>query len=244
MTNLLLILAFISLYGLSMIGDKKGIVFFVLGLLLHTGYIFYRAFFLGWMPVTERHDILLVMALLVACSFFYLYLSRKVSLKMLLDTIPLFVAFLCFFAIFQGRMDSIDPNMNSIWFYLYIIFFILGFSLFTVSSIAGILYLREKSALHEMIQYRSALFGWLMFSFSLIGGSVWFYLTYGSYWLWTAKELWITIVWFYYSFYLHSRMMSSLFGKPAAIVGLAGFPILVFSYLGVMPLLGSPWSQF
>ena len=79
MTNLLLILVFISLYGLSMIGDKKGIIFFVLGLLLHTGYIFYRAFFLGWMPVTERHDILLVMALLVAGSFFYLYLYRKVS---------------------------------------------------------------------------------------------------------------------------------------------------------------------
>ena len=52
MTNLLLILVFISLYGLSMIGDKKGIIFFVLGLLLHTGYIFYRAVYLGWMPVT------------------------------------------------------------------------------------------------------------------------------------------------------------------------------------------------
>jgi ABC-type transport system involved in cytochrome c biogenesis permease subunit len=227
-----------------MIGDKKGIIFFALGLLLHTGYIFYRAFFLGWIPVTERHDILLVIALVVAGSFFYLYLYKKVSLKMLLDTIPLFVAFLSFFAVFQERMDSIDPNMNSIWFYMYIIFFILGFSLFTVSSMAGIFYLREKSSLHEMIQYRVALFGWLLFSFSLIGGSVWFYLTYGSYWLWTAKELWITIVWFYYSFYLHSRMMSSLFGRPAAILGLAGFPILVFSYLGVMPVLGSPWSQF
>ena len=244
MIELLLILLFISFYGLSMIGDRKGILFFLFGFLLHAGYILYRAFFLGWIPVTERYDILLVMALLVALSLFYLYLYKKVPLKMLMDTIPLFVVLLSFFAVFQERMDSIDPNMNSIWFYLYIIFFILGFSSFTVSAIAGIFYLRERSVLHEMTQYRAALFGWLLFSFSLIGGSVWFYLTYGSYWLWTAKELWITVVWFYYSFYLHSRMMSSFFGKPAAILGIEGFPILVFSYLGVTPLLGSPWSQF
>lgn len=244
MINLLFILVFISFYGLSMIGSRKGTVFFVFGLLLHAGYVLYRALFLGGIPITEKHDILLVTALLVAVSFFYFYVYRKVSLNMLLDTIPLYVAFLCFFAVFQERMDSIDPNMNLIWFYLYIIFFILGFALFTVSSIAGIFYLREKSLAHEMVQYRLALFGWLLFSFSLIGGSVWFYLTYGSYWLWTAKELWITIVWFYYSFYLHGRLVKSLRGTPSVILGATGFPILLFSYLGVMPILGSPWTQF
>jgi ABC-type transport system involved in cytochrome c biogenesis permease subunit len=242
MINLLLILAFITLYGLSMTGNKKGAAFFVSGLLLHTGYIIYRALHLGWLPVTERHDILTVMALAVALSFFYLY--KKVSLNMLLNTIPLFVVILLFFAVFQVRMDTIDPNMNSKWFFAHIIFLILGYSLFTVGSAAGIFYLKDKSILHEMLQYRLLLFGWLLFSLSLIGGSVWFFLVYGSYWLWTAKELWITIVWFYYSFYLHSRLLRSLSGRPAAIIGLAGFPVIIFSYLGVMPILGSPWSQF
>jgi ABC-type transport system involved in cytochrome c biogenesis permease subunit len=242
MINLFIILTFISLYGLSMIGDKKGPVFFTLGLLVHAGYVLYRTVHLGWLPVTARHDILLVIALFVALSFFYFH--NKASLNIILDVLPLFVVVLSGFAIFQEIIDTIDPNMNSIWFYVYIIFFIAGASLFVISSIAGILYLKERSALYETIQHRFALFGWLLFSFSLIGGSVWFFLTYGVYWLWTAKELWITIVWFYYSFYLHGRLVRSLRGRPSAILGIAGTPILFFSYLGVMPLLGSPWTQF
>ncbi len=240
--NLFIILSFIALYGLSIMGEKKGPVFFKLGLLVHAGYILYRTVHLGWLPVTARHDILLVMALFVASSYFYFH--KKVSLNMLLEVLPLFVVVLSGFAIFQEVIDTIDPNMNSIWFYIYIIFFIAGCSFFVISSIAGILYLKERSMLFETIQHRSALFGWLLFSFSLIGGSVWFFLTYGVYWLWTAKELWITVVWFYYSFYLHARLLGSLRGKPSAILGAAGFPILIFSYLGVMPLLGSPWTQF
>ncbi len=242
MMNLLPILAFITLYALSLVGDKKGVLFFALALLLHTGYILYRSFHLGWLPVTARHDILLVIAWAVAFSYYYF--RKKVALNMLLDVLPLFVIILSIFALFQDVIDTIDPNMNSTWFYVYIIFFIAGCSLLTASTVAGVLYLKEKSLRFETIQHRFALFGWMLFSISLIGGSFWFYLTYGTYWLWTAKELWITIVWFYYSFYLHSRLVSSFRGKPAVILGLAGFPILLFSYLGVMPLLGSPWTQF
>jgi ABC-type transport system involved in cytochrome c biogenesis permease subunit len=242
MIHLFIILAFVSLYGISMSGDRKGVLLFVLGLVLHSCYVLYRALHLGWIPVTERHDILLVMALAVAYSFFYF--SREISRDKLLGVLPVFVVILSFFAVFQERLDTIDPNMNSMWFYAHIIFLILGFSFLTVSSVAGILYLREKSISYEMLQYRLVLFGWLLFSFSLIGGSIWFFLVYGSYWLWTAKELWITIVWFYYSFYLHCRIMRSLSGRPAAVLGLTGFPVLLFSYLGVMPVLGSPWTQF
>ncbi len=242
MMDLITVLSFIALYGLSMIGDRKGQIFFMLGLLVHAGYVLYRTVHLGWLPVTARHDILLVIALFVAFSFYYF--QKKAPLNMVLDVLPLFVVVLSGFAVFQEIIDTIDPNMNSIWFFVYISFFIAGSSFFVCSSIAGMLYLKESSVLYETIQHRLALFGWLLFSFSLIGGSVWFFLTYGSYWLWTAKELWITIVWFYYSFYLHGRLLKSLRGKPSAVLGITGFPILIFAYLGVMPLLGSPWTQF
>jgi hypothetical protein len=70
MLNLIPILIFISLYGISMIGGKKGTVYFTTGLVLHAGYILYRSFYLGWIPVTERYDILLLMSLGTASSFF------------------------------------------------------------------------------------------------------------------------------------------------------------------------------
>jgi hypothetical protein len=109
MINLFLILTFISLYGLSIIGDRKGVVFFTLGLLLHFGYLVYRAIHLGWLPVTERHDILLVMAFSVALGFFYL--KKKVSLNMLLNTLPLFVVILSFFAVFLCAYNLSDTGI-------------------------------------------------------------------------------------------------------------------------------------
>jgi|Deesub1362A_J573_1020465.scaffolds.fasta_scaffold00361_40 ABC-type transport system involved in cytochrome c biogenesis permease subunit len=242
MINAPWILAFIALYSLSLTGDRKGRNLFIAGLLLHVGYMVYRGLYLGWVPVTERHDILLIMGLIVAGGFFYL--NKRIPLNMLLDTLPLFVILLCFFAVFQIRMDSIEPYMESKWFYMHIVFLIIGYAFFILSSVAGISYLRGKALTHETLQYRLALFGWLFFSFSLIGGSFWFYYTYGSYWLWTAKELWITIVWFYYGFYLHGRQVKALSGRVSVVLGVAGFPVLIFAYLGVMPIIGSPWTQF
>ncbi|MBI4844482.1 MAG: cytochrome c biogenesis protein CcsA [Nitrospirae bacterium] len=242
MINLFAMLAFIVLYSFSLAGGKHGRLFFIFGLLLHSGYIIYRAFHLGWPPVTERHDILLLMAAGVAYSFFYF--QKKASHGMLLEILPLFVIIFSFFAVFQARFDTIDPNMRSKWFFIHIAFLIAGYALFAAGSAAGILYLKTRSALYETMQYRLTLYGWLFFSFSLIGGSVWFFLAYGVYWLWTAKELWITIVWFYFSFYLHGRIFRPFAGRPAALIGIGGFPVMIFSYLGVMPILGSPWTQF
>jgi len=242
MINIPWILVFIALYGLSLIGDRKGRRLFIIGLLFHIGYVIYRGFYLGWVPVTERHDILLVMGLIVAGGLFYL--DKRIPLNMILDVLPLFVIFLSLSAVFQIRMDSIEPYMDSGWFYMHIIFMIIGYSLLILSGVAGISYLRAKQTALELLQYRLALFGWLSFSFSLIGGSFWFFYTYGSYWLWTAKELWTTIVWFYYGFYLHSRQIKALSGRVAGLIGVAGFPIMIFAYLGVMPIIGSPWTQF
>lgn len=242
MTGLYFVLLFISLYGVSLIGGRRGLSLYLSGLVLHGGYLLYRWSFLGRPPVTEKHDILLVMAFLVALSL--LYFRRKVSGDLLFTAAPLFAVTFCLFAVFQERLDTIEPNMNSPWFYAHISFFTLGYSLFAIGSLAGVFALKEDGRLFETVQYRFILSGWLLFSFSLVAGSVWFYLSYGVYWLWTAKEIWITISWLYYSFYLHARLIRSLSGRPASLLGTAGLAVMLFAYLGVTPILGSPWSQF
>ena len=59
----------------------------------------------------------------------------------------------------------------------------------------------------ESNQYRSLLLGYVLFSIAMIFGGIWAYLAWGTYWLWTPKELWTTIVWFFYSLYLHARLV-------------------------------------
>ncbi len=242
MTPLFVILVFASLYAVSIMGDRKGTLCYLGALLLHLGYIIFRSVRLEQVPVTNTHDILIMMSFLAALSFLYLYFRKKV--ENLMNVLPFLPFTLSILAVFYERMDTISPNMNSIWFYLYMILFIAGFSLMGIGSVLGLMYLKKQHSEVEGLQYRFTLAGWLLFSCSLIAGSVWFYLAHGVYWLWTAKELWTTIVWFYYSFYLHARLLNSLKGQFAAEFGAAGFLVMLFSYLGVTPILGSPWTQF
>ncbi len=242
MSHLFVVLFISTLYALGMLGGRQGSAFFVAGMVVNLSYLVLRWGLLNRLPVTDRFDILLFIAFVISLSYFYLHTAKRIEGVM--NVLPLFSAGLSLLAVFQERIDTISPNMNSPWFYLYMILFIIGFSLMGIGSVTGILYLQKAVQSLEMLQHRFILAGWLFFSFALIAGSVWFFLAYGVYWLWTAKELWTTIAWFYYSFYLHARLVNSMKGAIASEIGLAGFGIMLFSYLGVTPILGSPWTQF
>lgn len=92
------------------------------------------------------------------------------------------------------------------------------------------------------LQYRAALIGYCLFTLSIIFGGIWAYLAWGTYWLWTPKELWTGILWLFYSFYLHARLRQWWTGKPMAYLGIAGFAITMFTYLGVSLLMKSSHS--
>jgi ABC-type transport system involved in cytochrome c biogenesis permease subunit len=76
----------------------------------------------------------------------------------------------------------------------------------------------------------------------MIFGGIWAYLAWGTYWIWTPKELWTSILFAYYSFYLHARLRQWWLGRPMAVLGIAGFAITMFTYLGVSLLMKSSHS--
>jgi len=242
MSHLFLVLGIATLYAFGLLDTRKGNALYVAGCVVNAAYVTYRWIGLSHLPITCKHDILITMAMLSSFSYFYLHGWKRI--KGIMSVLPLLPVVFSLLAIFQERMETMNPNMASFWFYLYMALFVIGFSLMGIGSVLGIQYLRGETLVLDSLQYRFTLAGWLIFSFSLVAGSVWFFLSYGVYWLWTAKELWTTIVWFYYGFYLHARFISSLKGAPAAEIGAAGFMVLLFSYIGVTPVLGSPWTQF
>lgn len=240
MLNYIFLLLIVCLYCLALLEGRKGFVFFISGIILNFVYTLYRFVRLGHLPLTDKHDLLVLAGFL--CALCLLSLSK--SLRPAFAYIFLLPSIFIFLSVFYERIDTISPVMNSKWFYLYMVLFITGFSLISVGSAIGIAYIYKKGEDLEFLQYQYTLAGWLIYSLSLISGSVWFFLAYGSYWLWTAKELWFTITWFYYGFYLHGRYVNLLKGDRIAEVGVAGIFILFFSFLWVTPVLGSPWTQF
>jgi cytochrome c-type biogenesis protein CcsB len=92
------------------------------------------------------------------------------------------------------------------------------------------IYFRGK---YEILQYKAILVGYSLFSVAMVFGGIWAYLAWGTYWLWTPKELWTVILWLFFSLYLHARLRQWWAGKPSVILGIIGFFIVMFTYLGV-----------
>jgi len=76
----------------------------------------------------------------------------------------------------------------------------------------------------------------------MISGGIWAFYAWGTYWLWTPKEFWTSILWLYYSVYLHTRLQRKLAGRPAAMIGAFGTVVMLFTYLGVGILMKSSHS--
>ena len=88
------------------------------------------------------------------------------------------------------------------------------------------------------ITYKLIAIGFPIFTLGgLIFGAIWADQAWGKYWTWDPKETWSLITWFFYAFFLHSRLMRGWKGKKVAIVAVLGFIAVIFTYLGVNLLL-------
>ena len=154
--------------------------------------------------------------------------------------VPLILAFVLASALSPGAMPGpLPPVLNTIWFELHVILSFVSYALFGVGAVYGILSLGRDEPSAERHQYRLLLLGYVLFSTAMIFGGIWAYLAWGTYWLWTPKELWTTIVWFWYSLYLHARLVRGWNGPKVIWMGIIGFAIVLFTYAGVGLLMKS-----
>ncbi len=237
---LLLITA--SLYIMGLLKGKRGYYLFLSGIGLHLLGMLLRGLETGSIPLTEKHDNISFMAFSMALA--YAYVSRKKDIKNLdILVLPLIALFL-FVSLIHIPINTISPFLKTPWFYLHTFLFFSSYGLFGVGSCIGLLYFFYRNTEYEALQYRAIMSGWILYTIALIAGSVWFFIAYGTYWLWTPKELWTTLTWFYYGLYLHIRLMKGFRGLPASVVGILGFAFALFSYFGVGTILPSPPTDF
>lgn len=212
------------------------------GLALQIAYIVSRGLTLGRLPLVGPHDTLTFLsASLIAFSLpFHRRLREHAQYY---SWIALLAALFTVFALVAKQHNApLPPVLKTLWFELHVVLAFLSYALFGIAAVLGALYLKGHDNLLESMQYRSILIGYCLFSLSMIFGGVWAYLAWGTYWLWTPKELWTSILWLFYSLYLHARLRQEWMGRPSAIIGIAGFAVVLFTYLGVSLLMKSSHS--
>jgi cytochrome c-type biogenesis protein CcsB len=101
---------------------------------------------------------------------------------------------------------------------------------FAALRIGRLLELLPPSRTLDMLAYRTAAFGFPIWTFAIIAGAIWAQSAWGRYWGWDPKETWSFIVWVVFAAYLHARATAGWRGRRAAWLALVGFAAMLFNF--------------
>jgi cytochrome c-type biogenesis protein CcsB len=82
----------------------------------------------------------------------------------------------------------------------------------------------------DLLAYKTAIFGFPIWTFAVIAGAIWAQSAWGRYWGWDPKETWSFIVWVIFAAYLHARATAGWRGRGAAWISVAGFAALLVNF--------------
>jgi ABC-type transport system involved in cytochrome c biogenesis permease subunit len=151
-------------------------------------------------------------------------------------------------ALIDKRMTPLYPALDTPWFASHVGLSFLGYGFFAAGLALGIVYLRGGEEAVYRTAGRSALYGFSAFSAGMVCGGIWAYYAWGSYWIWTPKEIWSVIVWIYFATLTHLKFIPAQEGWPGWTKRLemgataAGYGVVLLTFLGVSLLLRSSHS--
>jgi len=240
--------------------NQVGFLMLVLGFIGHTCHIGYGSIQLGYLPVQNLHETLIIAAWAIAGVF--IALKFKFQLKILGVYSSLFITVLLAIASqLPSQAAQSQAVFKSFWLVMHILFIFIGEAAFALACGAGILYLAQersiKSKQHgflykrlpsldqlDSIGYVCLVGGFCFLTLGLITGLVYAKLEWKRFWSWDYKEVWSGISWLLYAGLLHQRLTVGWRGRRAAIMAIIGFVVLVFTFLGVNLILGGHHNQF
>ena len=82
----------------------------------------------------------------------------------------------------------------------------------------------------ESMAYRFTIIGFILWTFTLIAGSIWAYYAWSRFWGFDVKETWTFVIWVLYAGYIHARATRGWRGNPSAWLAIVGFAAVMFNF--------------
>ncbi len=174
----------------------------------------------------------------------YLVLSRRYPIRSI-AAIPLGVAvFLTLYAAsLPSQIEPLVPALqNAPLLTIHVGMAVLSYGIFATSFAAGIGYLVQgkedryawlpSHKVLDRVAYRSVIVGFPIFATMIILGSWWASIAWSRYWGWDPKETAALVTWLVYAIYLHARNQRAWAGRPAALLLVLGFGMVLVTYSG------------
>jgi cytochrome c-type biogenesis protein CcsB len=156
---------------------------------------------------------------------------------------------------------GVQPALQSYWLVLHVGIAIIATGVFTVAFVTSVLQLlrtaRDRPSTGsggtgsawlgswrwldrtpaptalEALSFRLNAVGFVLWTFTIIGGAIWAEHAWGRYWGWDPKEVWSFVVWVVYAAYLHARTTRGWSGSRASWFVVVGYACVIFNFTGV-----------
>ena len=174
----------------------------------------------------------------------YLFLQRRYAIRSI-GFLPLGVALalLLYASSLPSEVRPLVPALqNAPLLTIHVGMAVLSYGIFATSFAAGVAYLvqgpRDRFAWlpsHKVLDeaaYRAVIIGFPIFATMIILGSWWASIAWSRYWGWDPKETAALVTWLTYAVYLHARNQRSWAGRPAALLLVVGFGMVLVTYSG------------
>jgi cytochrome c-type biogenesis protein CcsB len=174
----------------------------------------------------------------------YLFLQRRYAIRTI-GFLPLGVALalLLYASSLPSDIRPLVPALqNAPLLTIHVGMAVLSYGIFATSFAAGVAYLVQgqhdrfawlpSHKVLDEVAYRAVIIGFPIFATMIILGSWWASIAWSRYWGWDPKETAALVTWLTYAVYLHARNQRSWAGRPAALLLVVGFGMVLVTYSG------------
>jgi cytochrome c-type biogenesis protein CcsB len=233
---------------------RVGVALTVIAWALHLTADVLRGVAAGRVPWANMYEFALTGTLIITTVYLVVIVIAKHDLRFLGTFVVGLVLLLLGVASVNFYVSPIPlpPALQSLWLVIHVFvassatgFLALGFAL----SVVQLLQARRESLLAsakaakltflatlpdsvtlENLAYRVNIIGFILWTFTLMAGSIWAEKAWGRYWGWDTKEVWTFIIWVVYAGYIHARATRGWRGSRSAWLAIIGFSTVLFNF--------------
>lgn len=224
-----------------------------LAFVFHLAATLTRGFAAGRVPWANLYEFAMTGTLLIVAVF--LAMLIRMDLRFLGTFITGLVVVLLGLAATNFYVDVsplMDP-LKSVWLVIHVFVASLGTAFFALAFALSVIQLmqsrRERLLAEgaektgpgflrtfpgaerlESMAYRFTIVGFILWTFTLIAGSIWAYYAWSRFWGFDVKETWTFVIWVLYAGYIHARATRGWRGNPSAWLSIVGFAAVMFNF--------------
>ncbi len=225
----------------------------VLAFIFHLAATLTRGFAAGRVPWANLYEFAMMGTLLIVAVF--LAVLTRVDLRFLGTFITGLVVVLLGLSAtnFYVEVSPLMDPLKSVWLVIHVFVASLGTAFFALAFALSVIQLmqsrRERlisegaektgpgflrtfpgSERLESMAYRFTIIGFILWTFTLIAGSIWAYYAWSRFWGFDVKETWTFVIWVLYAGYIHARATRGWRGNPSAWLAIVGFSAVLFNF--------------